>query len=73
MTSNIHKQHDPGGKVRILLPKGVISSAVFGGASNAYRYRLSRTWSPGPPVLFIMMNPSTADPLLRWEAVTPSQ
>jgi len=64
MTSNVDKQHDPGGKVRILLPKGVIGSAIFGGVSNEYRYRLSRTWSRGPRVLFIMMNPSTADPLV---------
>jgi hypothetical protein len=62
MTSNIEKQHDPGGKVRILLPDGVIGTAIFGGTSNEYRYRLSRTWKSGPRVLFIMMNPSTADP-----------
>jgi len=26
-----------------------------------YRYRLWRTWSPKPPLVFVMLNPSTAD------------
>jgi hypothetical protein len=26
-----------------------------------YRYTLGRTWSDEPPVLFVMLNPSTAD------------
>ena len=26
-----------------------------------YRYWLSRTWSSGPPLVFVMLNPSTAD------------
>jgi hypothetical protein len=30
---------------------------------SEYRYRLSRTWSDASRVLFVMMNPSTADPL----------
>lgn len=62
MASNIDNRHDPGGKIRILLPDGIIGSAIFGGRSNEYRYCLSRTWNNGPRVLFIMMNPSTADP-----------
>jgi hypothetical protein len=64
MASRVDIQHDPGGKVRILLPQGVLGAATFGGASNEYRYRLSRTWSEGPRALFILMNPSTADPLV---------
>lgn len=55
--------HDPGGLVRLKLPNGVVSSAVFGGDRQQYRYQLQRTWAPGPVVLFVMMNPSTADPL----------
>lgn len=53
---------DPGGKVRIALPGHVKGSAVFGGPANEYRYRLLRTWGDGPRVMFVMMNPSTADP-----------
>ena len=54
--------HDPGGKVSILLPQHVQGSALFGGTAREYRYRLSRTWGNDRRVLFVMMNPSTADP-----------
>ncbi len=54
--------HDPGGRVRILLPPHVIGKAVFGGSAREYRYCLHRTWGKGPRILFVMMNPSTADP-----------
>ena len=30
---------------------------------GCYRYALWRRWEPGPQVLFIMLNPSTADEL----------
>lgn len=53
--------HDPGGKVRHVLRAGIITTALFDGPMNEFRYRLSRRWSEGPSVLFIMMNPSTAD------------
>jgi hypothetical protein len=58
-------RHDPGGKVRLALKHDVKSSAVFGGRSKEYRYRLTRTWDAEKPhAMFVMMNPSTADPLV---------
>jgi hypothetical protein len=30
-------------------------------ADGIYRYSLSRRWGPGEPLLFVMLNPSTAD------------
>ena len=54
--------HNPGGKVRLALPNGIVSAAIFGGARREYRYTLSRTWAQGQPhAMFVMMNPSTAD------------
>jgi len=59
------KIHDVGSKVCIPLPLWVKGEAVFGGARQQYRYRLSRVWqAERPTVLFVMMNPSTADPLV---------
>jgi hypothetical protein len=56
--------HDPGGKVRIKVKAEIRSEAVFGGKNNEYRYRLSRIWDDRlPRVMFVMMNPSTADPV----------
>ena len=58
-------KHDPGGKIRLALRVGVRGKAVFGGPSDCYRYRLSRTWDEKKPhAMFVMMNPSTADPLV---------
>ena len=58
-------KHDPGGKVRLALSVGVKGKAVFGGPRDCYRYRLSRTWDKKKPhAMFVMMNPSTADPLV---------
>jgi hypothetical protein len=55
--------HDPGGKVRRALKNGVTGTAKFGGANGEYRYRLTRTWDAAKPrALFVLMNPSTADP-----------
>ena len=56
-------RHDPGGKVRLALMEGVRGDAVF---SNDGRYRpLMRRWLgdafPKRYLLFIGMNPSTAD------------
>lgn len=55
--------HDPGGKVRLKLPDGVIGGATFS-TCGRYRQALTRDWTPdgGTPraVLFIGMNPSVA-------------
>lgn len=57
--------HDPGGKVRLTLPDDVKSTAVFGGAGDCYRYELIRTWNAELPyAMWVMMNPSTADPFV---------
>jgi hypothetical protein len=53
--------HDPGGKIRQKLASDVVTTALFGGPNNEFRYRLSRQWGIGAHILFIMMNPSTAD------------
>ncbi|MDB5358797.1 MAG: hypothetical protein JWO51_94 [Rhodospirillales bacterium] len=56
--------HDPGGKL-LPLAAGITGSAVFGGPLDCYRYRLERVWDvAGAIALFIMMNPSSANPLL---------
>ena len=63
--AGIPQRHDPGGKVRLALSRDVKSSAVFGGPDDCYRYRLVRTWDETKPhAMFIMMNPSTADPMV---------
>ncbi len=58
--------HDPGGKVRLALPSGVNGDAVF--SDNQHR-QLMRRWTgaqfPAAYVLFIGMNPSTADGLVN--------
>ncbi len=55
--------HDPGGKVRLRLPDGVIGGATFS-ACGRYRQSLSREWAlPGAAlrsIMFLGMNPSTA-------------
>jgi hypothetical protein len=57
-------EHDPGGKVRTSLPAGMTGDAEFYGEDDQYRLWLLRNWSGGidtPIVLWIGMNPSTAD------------
>lgn len=53
--------HDPGGKVRIKLPDHVTSHAEFS-ACGRYRQLLTRRWDTQLPwIMFVGMNPSTAD------------
>lgn len=56
--------HDPGGKVRLRLPDGVIGGARFSDCGR-YRQALTRDWTPEDveprAILFIGMNPSVAD------------
>jgi hypothetical protein len=60
------KKHDPVGKVRIALTLDVKGKTVFGGPGDCYRYQLSRTWDEKKPrAMFVVMNPSTADPLVN--------
>jgi hypothetical protein len=43
---------------------GGLSAAVFDSKTREYRYLLTRIWDPSVrPVVFIMLNPSTADAL----------
>ena len=55
--------HDPGGKVRLRLPDGVIGGARFSDCGR-YRQALTRDWTPAGQtprtILFIGMNPSVA-------------
>lgn len=55
--------HDPGGKVRLKLPDGVIGGATFSPCGR-YRQALTRDWTAegrAPrAILFIGMNPSVA-------------
>lgn len=56
--------HDPGGKVRLKLPDGVIGGAQFSKCGK-YRQALTRDWTSEGckprSVLFVGMNPSIAD------------
>ena len=66
--------HDPGGKVRLTLANDVQSWAEFGGNNQEYRYTLKRVWDTSlPAVLFVMMNPSTADPFVDDPTVAKCQ
>lgn len=60
----MNKAHDPGGKVRLRLPDGVIGGATFSECGR-YRQALTRDWTPEgampKTVLFVGMNPSVAD------------
>ncbi|MEV5915772.1 DUF1643 domain-containing protein [Streptomyces chartreusis] len=50
---------------------GGIAAAVFDSTARTYRYLLTRIWDPTiPPVVFLMLNPSTADALTDDATVT---
>lgn len=55
--------HDPGGKVRLKLPDGVIGGATFSPCGR-YRQALTRDWTEAGraprAILFVGMNPSVA-------------
>lgn len=55
--------HDPGGKVRLALPDGVVGGATFSDCGR-YRQALTRDWTiegQAPrSIMFLGMNPSTA-------------
>jgi len=48
--AEVKPKHDPGGKVRLALARDVISTAIFGGPADCYRYRLQRTWDAKLPL-----------------------
>ena len=58
-----HRLHDPGGKVRIRLPDGVIGGATFSSCGR-YRQTLIRDWTPKGDeprtIMFLGQNPSVA-------------
>ncbi|HEY7244437.1 MAG TPA: DUF1643 domain-containing protein [Xanthobacteraceae bacterium] len=65
--------HEPGGKVKTALPKGMRGSAYFCGDKQQYRVYLKRVWgSTGENryPLLIGMNPSTADAMHNDPTVT---
>lgn len=55
----------------IALPEGSEISAAEMSTCGRYRYLLSRAWSNAPPVLFVMLNPSTADASIDDPTIRP--
>jgi hypothetical protein len=53
-------QEDP----TVTSPASILAGATYSATLSpcgTYRYRLGRAWSAGPKLLFVMLNPSTAD------------
>lgn len=44
-----------------LVDAGDVTRSAVLSPCGGYRYALRRSWGPGPTVLFVMLNPSTAD------------
>ena len=63
INEDAHSLHDPGGKVHIRLPDGVIGGATFSSCGR-YRQTLTRDWTPAGAkprtIMFIGQNPSVA-------------
>lgn len=65
MTIDQKKKHDVGSKTFIPLPLWVRGRAVFSGENEQYRTKLYRVWDKTlPSILWVMMNPSTADAMV---------
>lgn len=53
--------HNVGTARPLKLASDVVSTAVYGGPNDCYRYTLKRVWDPSKPlVMWVMMNPSVA-------------
>lgn len=44
-----------------LFPESTVHSTAVLSDDGRYRYRLDRRWADGPAMVFVMLNPSTAD------------
>ncbi|QDH15281.1 DUF1643 domain-containing protein [Oecophyllibacter saccharovorans] len=55
------KSHHVGTAKPLKLADDVVSTAIYGGPGDCYRYTLKRVWDPRKPlVMWLMMNPSVA-------------
>ncbi|MBS1089471.1 DUF1643 domain-containing protein [Gluconobacter wancherniae] len=60
-TTDLFGNHHVGNSKALRLSEDVVSTAIYGGPADCYRYTLRRTWDPSAPlVMWLMMNPSLA-------------
>jgi len=60
-TPDLFGAHHVGRSKALRLTEDVVSSAVYGGPKDCYRYTLKRVWDETAPlVMWLMMNPSVA-------------